>query len=160
MQQLQISIEEKDVFREISLHTAYAAGKSTNKTEDFNRLATAKCDERILSRLWNEVCGDITERFREFITVYSFENGVFSLTMTVSGFFDPALTPSVVADISNAVTEGVLSKWFRYSFPERAQEWDTLSQSHINSAYAKLCQRRKPVRRSLEKLSNLQNKSI
>lgn len=130
----------------VSLNSAYAGGKCGANGDFFEKVATVKEDETILDRFFTELCALITDRFKEFIIASSLISGNFTMELEVSGAYDHSLTPSVIDDVTTAIVAGITARWFKYTYPERAGEWDIQASTLLSSAYAKLCHRRKPSR--------------
>ena len=147
MKKFEIKLLKSDVMSEVSLATAYAGIKS-NATDaaTFRRVAAVPTDEELISRFWKEMCGVVTEKLRDFVTDSSQSDTRFSVTLRLSEAYDESLNPSVESDIFSAFTAGVIARWFRYSLPERSQEWASESETLLQRAYTKLYQRVPPRR--------------
>lgn len=147
MKKLELKLLRTDVMSEVSLATAYAGIKSiATEATVFNRVAAMPSDEELILRFWREMCGIVTEKLREFIIDSLQSDSQFSVTLRLSEAYDESLNPSVESDIYSAFTAGVIARWFRYSLPERSQEWASESMTMLERAYRKLYQRTPPRR--------------
>lgn len=146
MKNISIFITKIKIMEEVAINSAYAGAKSSREKGFFDKVATIPEDIAILSRFWTEMCGIVSRRFKEFIVTSSLDNEALSISLEVSGSFDDSLSPSVIEDIREALVAGVTSRWFRYTLPNRAPEWEEQAETLLSSAYSKLCQRRRPLR--------------
>ena len=147
-----ISISKSAILDEVSLNSEYAGVKTPGETGLYDRVATVEADSLLLSRFWTEMCGEITDRLHDFITSSSISEDLFSLNLELSNAYDPSLTQSVIDDLRGATAAGVTGRWFRFTFPDRADAWTEKAASHLAKAYAKLCHRRKPVRKGEDRV--------
>lgn len=146
MQITKISISKASIFEEISLATAYTGVKTEAEKGFYDRVATVEEDDTLLSRFVNEMFGEVTDRFREFIYASSNDKDSLNFTLELSGSYDDSLTPSVKEDIFSGIVAGVMARWFRFTFPDGSEEREKQADNLLKRAYAKLCQRRKPKR--------------
>lgn len=144
MKNIEISIAKLTILDIVSQNSAYSGAKGDPGS--FERIATFEGDDDLLSRLWVEMCGQLSERFREFITGYSMTSDSLKVTMEVSGSYDDSLTESVIEDLCNGIASGVTARWFQFSNPSVVKEWKDESSRLFLSAFSKLCHRRRPVR--------------
>ena len=149
MNSLSISISRAGVMTEVSLASAYAGAKSRDETVPFERVATISEDGEFLSRFWNDSCGEVATVLKEFVSVAEFAGDVFRLELELSGSYDAAMTPSVEKDLFSSVTAGVIARWFRFTCPGSAPEWEERSAMLLARAHRKLCQRRPPRRQTI-----------
>ena len=145
MKEIKIEIPKQAIMTEVALASSYAGAKS-RETADFDTVATVKEDEAFLQRFWNDTCGEIASVLQEFVAVALFSGESLKLELELSGAYDEALTPSVEADIFSALSAGVTARWFRFTLPEKAPEWETRSRDLLERAHRKLCYRRKPLK--------------
>ena len=146
MKFIKIFIAKADVFKEVSLNTAYTGAKSATENGLFDRVATINADSPILSRFWVQACGEVTEKLKGMIVASESFSEALSVSLELSGAYDDSLTPSVEADLSAAIAAGVTARWMRLSFPDKASEWEAQSAHLLHRAFAKLCHRKKPTR--------------
>lgn len=146
MKNLIISIALSSIIDDVSLNSAYAGAKSNDDGSLFSRVATISDDRTLLSKFLTETCGMVTDRLKEFIVSSSLDSSNFSLKLEISNAFDESLAPFIKDDIHSAIVSGVIYRWFRFTFPDRAEEWKNQSVCLLSSALSKLCQRRKPVK--------------
>lgn len=149
MKNIEISISKSSIFEDVSLKSEYAGFKSPDKEALYPRVSTIDADENILSGFWLEMCGRISEILKDFITVSSISSSSWKFSMEVSGAYDDTFTPSVNNDIQSSLSTGILARWFKFTFPERAAEFQQESETLLNRVISKLCHRRRPVRQSL-----------
>lgn len=148
MQSLTIKILKDAVFTEVSLASAYAGAKSADDSSDFSRVATVSEDSELLKRFWNDACGEVASRLKEFTVAADMSDEGFQIDLELSGSYDSAMTPSVESDLFSSVSSGVTARWFRFTKPEIATDWEDRSNELLLRAYRKLCYRRRPTRRS------------
>ena len=147
MKIIEIIINKAEIFNEVSLNSAYTGAKSSPEDSGFfDRVATVEADEELLSKFWTEMCGETTDRLREFIQTTATTAEAFKLTLEVSGSYDDSLTGSVTADISSAFTAGMCAGWFRFSVPALSEQWRLDSANLFRRAISKLCYRKRPQR--------------
>lgn len=146
MQIIKISISNSSIFEEISLASAYAGAKKDDEKGFYDRVATVNADETLLNRFVTEMHGVVADRFREFLTSTECGEEALGFTLEVSGSYDNSLTPSVKEDIFRGIVAGVISRWFRFTFPSQEETYRIQTDRFLERAYAKLCQRRKPRR--------------
>lgn len=147
MKKLEITLTKSDIMAEVSLATAYAGIKSiATDSATFDRIAAVDSDAGIIHRFWMEMCGLVTEKLRDFVAESSQTEKEFSITMRLSEAYDESMNRSVESDIFSGFTAGVIARWFRFSLPERAKEWEEESLSLLDRAYRKLYQRVPPRR--------------
>lgn len=146
MKKLQININKKAVFEQVSLNTAYAGAKTATPDSDYERVATLSADQSLLSLFWTDICGQITDKLKDFIVSTENTAEEFRLNLSLSGSYDESMNESVAADLSAAAAAGITARWFRYTFPSQAEESGKETLRLLESACAKLCLRRKPVR--------------
>lgn len=143
MKILLINIFKDAIISEVALTSAYAGAKMA---EDFERVATANKDNKLLTRFWMEVCGRVADKLKSLINGHKLSETSLQLQLSLSGNYDESLNESVESDLFSAIAMGVTAGWFRYSLPEKAAEWKTESERLLTSAFSKLCYRRKPQR--------------
>ena len=146
MKIFKINIAKVNILHNVALTTAYAAVKSVASREAFDKMATIDEDMEILNGFFSEVCSEIADNLKEFISAVAISGDKFELSLEVSGAFDESLIPSIESDAYAAVVAGITARWFRYSYPERAAEWDVENKQLLRRLLSKLCHRRKPVR--------------
>lgn len=146
MKKFIVTIEKEAVFDEVALNSAYAGAKSEPVNGLFDRVATVKADETLLSKFWKEMSGLIADKFREFISATENTDDVFSISMELSNAYDETLSPSVADDIRGAMAAGITAKWFDFSFPDKSKDWLQQAESLLSSAMAKICHRKRPRR--------------
>ena len=148
MKNITIIIAKAASFRDVAVNTAYTGAKNSSLPEFFDKVATISQDDEILGRFWTEMCGKITDRFKEFPLSSTIGDEAFTLSLELSGSYDDSLTQSVADDIKAALSAGVTARWFAYTCPEKTDEWLRQSDTLLASALSKLCQRRRPLRHS------------
>lgn len=146
MKKLNISFKTASVFDEVSLSTAYTGAKKEGDESDFQRIATVKADDELLWRLWTEVCGEVTDKFRGFLSESSLTKEAFNLCFELSSAHDDCLDSSIESDLFAALCAGVTGKWFGYSCPEKSREWEDKSRILLDRVLTKLCHRKRPRR--------------
>ena len=149
MKKYEISIKKDEILEEVSLNTAYTGAKTGDIPGTFDKVATIEGDHRLLGKIWGWVCGEVIEKVREFIADSESAENELKIILEMSEAFDSSLFPSVVSDMKAAVAAGVSARWFGYSFPEKAGEWEGLFERLLQRAFSKLCHRRKPHRPKL-----------
>lgn len=147
MKNVPIKINKAEIFERVSLSSAYTGAKDIKDPAIYDRVATINEDETLLTGFWQETCGIITEKLREFILSIEDSADELSITMELSGSYDEALTPSVVEDLKGVLTTGIAGRWFRFTYPEKAADWLSQSSTLLNRAFSKLCYRKKPTRK-------------
>lgn len=145
MKEVKIEIRREDVMKEVSLHSAYSGAKDGDGSF-FSRIATVNEDETVLTRFWNDTCGEVISTLKEFIKETEVNDDIFCVDMELSGSYDDSMTTSAERDLFSSISSGVASRWFRITMPERAAEWETRSLELLERAYRKLCSRKKPKR--------------
>ena len=148
MKNISINISKSTILNSVSLNSEYTGAKSTDPGKEYDRVATVKEDEMLLTGFWLEICGLISEKFKDLITKYEISDTMLNMKMELSNAFDDALHASIVTDITNAIVAGVTGRWFKVTAPEKSEEWLDNSNSLLNQAAAKLYHRKKPIRRS------------
>lgn len=144
---IKINVNKAAIMAEVALASSYAGAKSENSERSlYDRVATIKADEEILSRFWRETCGMVCEKFREWISSLSRSDEELEIALELSGSYEESLNGSVESDIFSGIAAGVIGRWFRYSYPERAKEWEDESGRLLESAEKKICYRKKPKR--------------
>ena len=143
MKNLFITILKDAIISEVALTSAYAGVKLG---EDFERVATVDKDSRLLSRFWLEMCGRVSDKLKSLISSQSLSESSLQLQLSLSGSNDESFNDSVESDLFSAISMGVTARWFRYSLPEKAAEWETEAERLLTSAFSKLCYRLKPQR--------------
>lgn len=135
--------------KEVSLASSYAGAKSeAADAEFFDRVAVISADAALLTRFWHETAGIITGRLQPFIVAAGIDDDRLTLKMEMSGSYDESLNTSVEADLFSSLSTGVTARWFRYSFPARAAEWEKESLDLLERAFRKLCHRIRPQRKT------------
>lgn len=147
MKQISIKLSKSAILDEVALTTEYLGAKNAVQKEGlYDRVATISHDRELLDRLFTDVFGVITGKFREFIIeMDTFDEGA-SLTLNLSNAYDDSFTASVRDDIHGGMVKGVASEWLRFTYPEESNFWMDESEKLIERAHAKLCHRRKPRR--------------
>ncbi|MCH5234901.1 MAG: hypothetical protein J1E16_06375 [Muribaculaceae bacterium] len=146
MKKIEIKINKTEILEKVSLSSAYLGYKAENAETLYDRISTIEADKPLLGEFWTEMCGIMTEKFREFIVNVEKEETGMNLTLELSNAYDDALTPSVKDNLVAAIVTGICGRWFRFTFPEKSEEWLNESGELIGSAMKKLCYRKKPVR--------------
>lgn len=149
MKRIDIILLKSDVFAEIASTTAYTGNKTVaaDRSEFFERVATAGGDDEILSRYWREACAALADALRCFISAVTFGRETFSMTLEVSGSYDETLIPAAEQKILSIVATSVTMRWFRIAMPERAVEYEREMKLLFDSLLANLYYRKKPVKR-------------
>ena len=143
MRKVVITINKSDILDTVALNSAYI---STDKEYSGERVETIETDNSILTRFWSEMCGNVTEKLRNFIFTGTVNLESMKLELELSNAYDESLTPSVVNDLSAAMVAGVTAQWFQFRFHDRYEEWDNRSSQLLDRAFSKLCHRKKPTR--------------
>lgn len=146
MKKIIISINKTDIFDKISLASAYTGAKSPEEEGLYDRVAIIDADTPLISNFLTEICGIVTERFREFAVAVEQTSQGFEIRLELSGSYDEALTPSVKEDVTGVFVTGILARWFRLTCPSIASSWLQQSCELLDRAFSKLCYRRKPQR--------------
>ena len=142
MKKVNIDIKKNNILKDVALNTAY----SDNRAETLERVATIECDDALLTKLWKEVCGEVTEKLRSFTVASQISADSLKLELELSGAYDSGLTPSIENDLASAIAAGVTAGWFQFTLHERYEEWERRVSALIERAVSKLCHRLKPVR--------------
>ena len=143
MRKVVININKSDILDTVALNSAYV---STDKEHTGERVETIETDNSILTRFWSEMCGNVTEKLRNFIFTGAVNLESMKLELELSNAYDESLTPSVINDLSAAMVAGVTARWFQFRFHDRYEEWDNRSAQLLDRAFSKLCHRKKPTR--------------
>lgn len=146
MKIISLSLAKSTIIDDVALNCAYTGVKSEDGGNIYERVATLEEDTLILSDFFFEMCGEITDKLKEFIISSDLSDENFNLVLQISGAYDDALTPSVKKDICNSLEAGITARWFQFTYPSRASEWREKSISLLNRSVSKLCQRRRPQR--------------
>ena len=160
MKIITLSFSKAEIFQQVALATAYTGAKAeppnnnTNTSDKlisagqlFDRVATINSDSSILSTIYTQVCGEVQDKFKTFITAVDTSLEALTLTLELSGAYDDSLTESVKGDIFEAMVAGITAGWFRYSLPSAVTDLENRCSQLLSRAFAKLCHRRKPDRR-------------
>ena len=150
MKNLTIEVKKADVLNEVSLATAYIGVKGDKPETAFHKVATLDSDNELLSRLWTRMAGIVQDKFKCFITTSDFTADHLKIDMELSNAYDDSLSESVKNDIFSAITAGITAKWMGFSSSQKASEWEISASQSIASAFAKLCHRRKPERKTYQ----------
>ena len=145
MKSISISLAKSEILEDVSLNTAYTGAKSSDD-KAYNRVATIPQDDPLLSKFWIETGGRVIDQLKEFVVSSSLDEEKFRMTLEVSGAFEESLEPTVKDDIHAAVTAGVMTRWLRYTYPDKATEWESHTTYLLGSVLSKLCHRRRPLR--------------
>lgn len=148
MKEYTIILTKAEIFENVSLHSTYTGAKNTTEDTSLMKVATNDSDNLMLSRFWLDICGEITEKFRQFIVKTEINDTSFSMTLELSSAFDESLLSTIRTDLQGACVNGILGAWFEISFPEKSVEAATRCQTLLQRAFSKLCHRRKPIRPS------------
>ncbi|MCH5228548.1 MAG: hypothetical protein J1F12_00955 [Muribaculaceae bacterium] len=146
MKTVNIDISKKDILEVVAINTAYTGAKNPGDSSIFERVATISEDDEMLSRHWPVVFGSLSDKLRNFIVDSQYGADSFSISLELSGAFDEAMLPGVKNDLFSYVAAAMTSHWFLFSFPEKWEEWEKRGRELLDSAVAKLCVRRRPVR--------------
>lgn len=146
MKQLIIRLPKDSIFTEVSLASSYAGVKSCAEDSDYSRIATVTEDSELLERFWTDACGEVASVLKEFTVDTVFTEEGFELNLELSSAYESAMTPSVERDLFSSVAAGVTARWFRFTLPDKAEEWEIRSDELLTRAHRKLCSRRKPIR--------------
>ena len=149
MKNLAIKIDRNAIMQEVSLASAYAGAKSGNEEEaSFDRVALVESDAALITRFWYETAGVICGKLQPLILASSLDDESLEMELRLSGSYDESLNDSVKADIFSCFSSGVTARWFRYSYPARAGEWEEESLELLGRAFRKLCHRLPPARKN------------
>ena len=146
MKNLKISIKKAKIFSNVSLNTAYTGAKSEALDGFFERVATVSDDDTLLSNLWKDMTGIILEKLKPYISETTVNTDSLDITFLLSNSFDDSLALSLEEDINTSFVAGVTARWFRFSSPDKAAEWESEASRAIDSTLSKLCYRRPPKR--------------
>ena len=149
MKTIKIAIKNADIFQELAKMTAYTGAKSdSNALPDvFDRVATVKEDNELLSRYWETACSGLVDRLKSFVTVADYSGDSLSLQLEVSGSYDDSLTPSLRTDIFSYLVADIAARWFGITLPEKAESYGSEASRLLTEAERKLFHRKRPVRR-------------
>ena len=117
MKYIKIEIKQNEIFEEVSLATAYTGAKTESDKAFYERVATINCDDTLLRRFWNQACGIVTARFKNFIRESEIKEDLLMLNLELSNAYDDAMTPSVKSDLFSAMAAIVTERWFRITCP-------------------------------------------
>ena len=146
MKKISFSIAKSTILENVALNSAYAGAKADDNTVVFDKVATIREDDTLLSNFFMEMCALLIDKLKAFIASSSLEDSRLDVTLELSNAFDESLSSSIIKDLSAAVSIGVTAHWFRYTLPARAGEWEKLADDCLSRAISKLCQRRRPTR--------------
>ena len=147
MKKLNININKTDILEKVSLNSSYAGAKSEMEKDIFDRVATIDDDNAILSEFWMEMCNRVTDKLSAFVKTSTPNDSSFDCMFELSGGYDDTLSPSVCEDIFSAIASGVTARWFGFTLPATAKDWEEKSEILLNRAISKICQRKRPERR-------------
>ena len=148
MKYFMISLTKVEILDHVSLNSTYMGAKGGDDSGFFERVRTIEDDDPLLSRFWIEMCGVLTDQLKEFTTSSSDQADILTLNFEVSGAFDESLVPSIKEDLFAAMAAGITARWFAYTLPDKAEDWNSQSRSMLARAVSKLCHRRRPSRPS------------
>lgn len=150
MKILEFKIEKQKILKELARLTAYT-GLKNNPGKDgdfFDRVATVEEDNGLIDGFWREACGELAEKLRDFIEIFSDTASGLDISLAVSGFYDDAQTPSLLSSLESFFVSRILGRWFAVTFSEKAEEQEEKSRRQMTGIIKTLCHRRAPVRKS------------
>ena len=146
MKKLLLKIDKNSIISDVSLASAYAAAKRNGGEGDFDKVAAMQSDSELLTRMWHEMCGLVSEKLKEFIEESAITDESMTLQLNLSNAYDETFNKSIESDLFGSISAGVTARWFRFSLPERAAEWERESLQLLSRGKAKLCHRTPPRR--------------
>lgn len=148
MKNIEIYLTKTAILEEVDIYTAYTGSKISAESDAFGRIATIKADEELLTKSYRRIFGVITDSMKEFLADSSLEDKGMRLSLSLSNAYDDTLTPSLKDDLLAFFAAEITADWFRFSLPERENEWRELAHGALNRMIKKLCHRKKPTRRT------------
>ena len=147
MKKILLKFNKNAIMEEVGMTSAYLGAKSGEEEgKSFLKIATIEADRDLLDRFWVEMTGRIADKLKNVIKSNSLSETDFEMELEVSGAYDESLTPSVERDLYASLVAWVTARWLRYTFPDRANEWEAEANSLLERAFCKLCYRKKPIK--------------
>lgn len=148
MKYIELTIRNADIFLELNKMTAYTGVKTESNASNalYDRIVTAGEDSDILERYRGMACSELVERLKEFVVSADSSDESLTLRLCVSGAYDDILTPSLRTDIFMFITANIAARWFRLTFPEKADEYKEEAERLLGDAVKKLFHRKRPTR--------------
>lgn len=159
MKTVKIILDRPEILAEVKQNSAYAAARCPSESEEetirrFPRVAAADTDIPLLARYWEEAASAMTDRLKDYLRDASLKNGQLILELEVSGAFDESLLPGLQSSLGSYMAAGMTGRWFRITFPDRAEEYDQEASRLLTDAERRLCHRRAPRRQKPSSLNN------
>lgn len=159
--EITLSIDKREVMREVAITTAYTGGKMDTDANAAERIATVDEDESHLERFWEESRADICQ---ELIGLVSYEGMVkavvvkpreegsktpgehYELRLEVSKSFDEALLPSMRLSLFSYFVQSIAARWYVYTNKGEAGEYADKAATMLDDIHRKAVYKKKPTR--------------
>ena len=146
MVELTIKISKEEVYEEVAQTTSYTGAKMENDEKAYDRIFTTEGDRSQLERFWNESCVAVCETLKEFIQEERNERDGFTLFLSLSSSFDPALEPSMRKEMFSFFVMNIVCKWYVFTNKQEAGEFAVTAATMLEGVKRKAYHRKRPTR--------------
>lgn len=148
MTEVTIIINKEEVYEEVAQTTSYTGAKMQNDEKAYDRIFTTDGDRSQLERFWNESCVAVCETLKEFVQEERNEKDSFTLLLSLSSAFDPALEPAMKKELFSFFVTNIVCKWYVFTNKQEAGDFAASAVSMLDGVKRKVYHRRKPMRPS------------
>ena len=147
MREITITIDKEEVYEEVAQTTSYTGAKMEGGDDKtYDRIFTTEGDRSQLERFWNESCVDVCEALKEFIQEERNEKASFSIFLSLSSSFDPALEPAMKKELFSFFVTNIVCKWYVFTNKKEAADFSASAVGMLDGVKRKAYYRRKPKR--------------
>lgn len=148
MTEVTIIINKEEVYEEVAQTTSYTGAKMQNDEKAYDRIFTTDGDRSQLERFWNESCVAVCEALKEFIQEERNGKESFTLFLSLSSAFDPALEPAMKKELFSFFVTNIVCKWYVFTNKQEAGDFAASAMSMLDGVKRKVYHRRKPTKPS------------
>ncbi len=140
-----ISIDKKTVYDELSKTTEYTGAKMDNDANAFERIMATDENLTDMDRFWQESAARATDALKTMLVKGADPLAVnYDISLELSASFDPCLIPSVTAALKSFFVKSMAAKWYDYTNKSESGSYYRGAEEMLLEAIRKLYSRRRP----------------
>lgn len=153
MKNIALEVARSDIERKVEEATGYLGvkapvqGAGSAREDLVDRVSVIGSDRALLGSYIADTFTVIVERLKDFVSECEDGSEKITLTLEVSGSYDDSATAAVTRGIESALTAGVVARWLRMAYPDKAAEWEDESRKCLAAVERHLYHRIRPRRR-------------
>lgn len=143
METITLTISHAGVLDEVKKTTAYIGGKQDGG-KAYDTVFVADADTEMLSRFLDEARADVCGEMRQHLTEAESKDGADSFTLSLSSFYNGAMTAAAGKDLFSFYVTSAVGKWLSVIGHGEAGAYTTQAAACLQALHAKLCTHNAP----------------